>query len=226
MMLRALDVRDGQRVLEIGAGSGYNAALLAHRLGDANVTTIDLDPEITEAARDHLAAAGFHPAVVTGDGALGWPERAPYDRILATCALSSIPPAWLAQCTANALIVAPLATGLLALRVLDAAHATGLFLATAAYFVPLRGGGEPVDVEPPGIPAGAGVPPRLRHHEGFRFLLALTAGRLDPAAAAALWDAEGHPVRERFGVTVREGRQWAWLDEPDGPYRWPLAPRG
>lgn len=78
MMLTELRVRDGDRVLEIGAGTGYNAALLAHRLGDDGlVTTVDLEPEITEAARGHLAAAGYHPVVVTGDGARGVPERAP-----------------------------------------------------------------------------------------------------------------------------------------------------
>ncbi|MEU3505698.1 methyltransferase domain-containing protein, partial [Streptomyces hundungensis] len=61
-MLEALDVRDGDRVLEVGAGTGYNAALLCHRLGEARVTTVDLDPEITESARAHLEAAGYHPA--------------------------------------------------------------------------------------------------------------------------------------------------------------------
>ncbi|MEU6125802.1 methyltransferase domain-containing protein, partial [Streptomyces sp. NPDC047123] len=80
-MLAELAVPDGAPcdVLEIGAGTGYNAALLAHRLGAAHVTTMDLDPEITESARRHLAAAGHRPAVVTGDGAAGCPERAPYD---------------------------------------------------------------------------------------------------------------------------------------------------
>lgn len=89
-MLAELDVRDGDRVLEIGAGTGYNAALLCHRLGDKLVTTMDLDPEITESARTHLATAGYRPAVVTGDGARGCPERAPFDRIIATCTLPSV----------------------------------------------------------------------------------------------------------------------------------------
>ena len=135
-MLDALRVRDGDRVLEIGAGTGYNAALLAHRLGEARVTTVDLDPEITEAARRHLAAAGFRPAVIRGDGARGCPARAPYDRIIATCALPSVPSAWLGQCRAGALVLMPLATGLIVLRVRDARHAEGRFLATPAYFVP------------------------------------------------------------------------------------------
>jgi protein-L-isoaspartate O-methyltransferase len=115
-MLAELAVRDGDAVLEIGAGTGYNAALLSHRLGDEQVTTVDLDPEITESARRHLALAGHHPTVVTGDGARGCPERAPFDRIIATCTLSSIPRAWLAQCAPGARILAPFATGLIALR--------------------------------------------------------------------------------------------------------------
>jgi len=220
-MLEELDVRDGQRVLEIGAGSGYNAALLAHRLGDDAVTTIDLDPEITESARRHLAAAGHRPAVVTGDGNRGWPARGPYDRIIATCTLPRIPSAWLKQCVPGARILAPLATGLIALRVLDTAHggcAEGRFLHTSAYFVPLRGG-------PPGqvrhLRTGV-LPRRFGENELFRFLLELTGAGLDPHEARSLWQRERHPERERFGITVREGRQWAWLDDPEGPYAWPL----
>ncbi|MEU7104664.1 methyltransferase domain-containing protein [Streptomyces sp. NPDC046215] len=216
-MLAALDVEDGHTVLEIGAGTGYNAALLAHRLGERAVTTVDLDPEITEGAREHLAAAGFHPAVVTGDGALGCPERAPFDRILATCALTSVPPAWLAQCRPGGLILAPLATGLIALRVRDATHAEGRFLRTSAFFVPLRG------AAPQPVPHSGGLPCRLLQSDRFRFLLSLTAGRLGAADALALWRDEDGPPRERFGVTVAGDRQWAWLDSPDGPWRWPLG---
>ncbi|CAM5467626.1 Protein-L-isoaspartate O-methyltransferase [Streptomyces tanashiensis] len=58
LMLDALEVRDGDDVLEIGAGSGYHAALLCHRLGEEHVTTVDLDEEIAESARTHLAACG------------------------------------------------------------------------------------------------------------------------------------------------------------------------
>ncbi|MFI6205132.1 methyltransferase domain-containing protein [Streptomyces sp. NPDC051041] len=218
-MLAELGVEDGDRVLEIGAGSGYNAALLAHRLGDDDlVTTIDLDPEITESARRHLAAAGYHPAVVTGDGTRGVPQRAPFDRIIATCALPSIPPAWLAQTRPGGRILTPLATGLVVLEVRDAGHAEGRFLGTPAYFVPLRGQGGPAAGP---VPLG-GVPQRVREHELFRFLLALTRGRLDPEEAYALWEREGRPGRERYGITVSDGREWAWLDDPEGPYAWPL----
>lgn len=219
MMLAELRVRDGDRVLEIGAGTGYNAALLAHRLGnDDLVTTIDLEPDITEAARQHLAAAGYRPVVVTGDGARGVPERAPFDRIIATCTLPSIPRVWLAQCRPGARILTPLATGLIALTVHDAGHAEGRFLHTPAYFVPLRGG-ERSDAEPAHL---GGVPRRARESELFRFLLALTRGSLEPQEAYALWEREGQPRRERYGITVSGESEWAWLDEPEGPYAWPL----
>ncbi|MGI5375474.1 methyltransferase domain-containing protein [Streptomyces sp. CA-251387] len=219
MMLAALEVEDGDRVLEIGAGTGYNAALLAHRLGDDDlVTTVDLEPEITESARQHLAAAGYHPVVVTGDGARGMPERAPFDRIIATCTLPSIPRAWLAQCRPGARILTPLATGLVALAVRDAEHAEGRFLHTPAYFVPLRGGSR----SEPGAAHLGGLPRRARDHELFRFLLALTRGSLDPQEAYALWEREGQPQRERYGITVSGEHEWAWLDDPEGPYAWAL----
>ncbi|MEW1545687.1 methyltransferase domain-containing protein [Streptomyces tsukubensis] len=219
-MLDALEVRYGDRVLEIGAGSGYNAALLCHRLGDDRVTTVDLDPEITESARAHLAAAGYRPAVVTGDGTRGVPGRAPFDRIVATCTLPVIPHEWLAQCRPDARIIAPVSTGLVVLRVRDDGRgrfAEGRFLRTPAFFVPLRGvGGAPV-LRPRSLPRPA------VENELFRFLLALTAGSLDPHEALSLWQRERRPRRDRFGITVGERLQWAWLDDPGGPYVWPLG---
>jgi hypothetical protein len=100
----------------------------------------------------------------------------------------------------------------------DAAHAEGRFLPTAAYFVPLRGQGRP---QPQSVSL-AGLPSRAREQETFRFLLALTRCTLDPQDAYALWEREGMPERERYGVTVGGERTWAWLDEPEGPYAWPL----
>ncbi|MFI1399986.1 methyltransferase domain-containing protein [Streptomyces sp. NPDC020681] len=219
-MLQELDVQDGHAVLEIGAGSGYNAALLAHRLGDHLVTTVDVDPEITDSARVHLAAAGHRPTVITGDGARGCLERAPFDRIIATCTLPSVPFDWLAQCRPDARILAPLSTGLIALRVREDSHgrsAEGHFLRTSAYFVPLRGG----DAAPEGHIGG--LPRRVIENDLFRFLLTLTAGSLDPHEAMSLWERERRPQRDRFGITVSGRHQWAWLDHPEGPYAWPLG---
>ncbi|WP_137989268.1 methyltransferase domain-containing protein [Streptomyces vilmorinianum] len=216
-MLEALDVRDGQDVLEIGAGTGYNAALLSHRLGAEHVTTVDLDEEITESARTHLAAAGYRPAVITGDGARGCLERAPFDRIIATCTLPSIPYAWLTQCRPGALVLSPLSTGLILLRVWDEAHAEGRFLPTSAYFVALRGGNARFHRARP-----MGLPRHVYEDERFSFLRTLVEESLDTREALSLWQRERRPERERFGVTVSGGRQWAWLDDPEGPYAWPL----
>ncbi|MFB7594359.1 methyltransferase domain-containing protein [Streptomyces sp. NPDC056160] len=219
-MLAELRVRDGDRVLEIGAGTGYNAALLAHRLGDDGlVTTVDLEPEITESARRHLAAAGHHPVVVTADGTRGVPRRAPFDRIIATCALPSVPPAWPAQCVPGGRILVPIATGLVALTVRDAGHAEGPFLDTPAYFVPLRGGGSGPAAP---VPRLEGVPAWAREDDLFRFLLALVRGRTDAREAYDLWERAGRPERERYGVTVSGERARAWLDDPQGPHSWPL----
>lgn len=86
LQLGQLGVQPGHRVLEIGAGAGYNAAVLAHLAGpDGHVTAVDVDADIVEQARDRLATAGAENVeVVLGDGALGHQPGAPYDRIIAT----------------------------------------------------------------------------------------------------------------------------------------------
>ncbi|MFJ1790681.1 methyltransferase domain-containing protein [Kitasatospora griseola] len=106
-MLSALDVADGHRVLEIGTGTGWNAALLSHRLGSANVTTVEVDPSTAAEARARLARAGYAPAAVVGDGAAGHPAAAPFDRVIATCSVRQVPRAWIEQCRPGAVIVAP-----------------------------------------------------------------------------------------------------------------------
>ncbi|MGH3796960.1 MAG: methyltransferase domain-containing protein [Pseudonocardiaceae bacterium] len=98
-MLETLDIHDGHKVLEIGTGSGYNAALLAHRLGDERVFSIDVDHELVNAARQRLATIGLQPTLVTADGAGGLPEHGPYDRIIVTCSVTVVPWAWADQLT-------------------------------------------------------------------------------------------------------------------------------
>jgi len=97
----------GQSVLEIGAGSGYNAALLAELVGAERVVSVERHPELAELARVNLKRAGYAVEVVLGDGSLGHPPRAPYDRVLATAGAPRLPAAWGAQLAPNGRIVAP-----------------------------------------------------------------------------------------------------------------------
>lgn len=109
-MLLALGVRDGDDVLEIGAGTGYNAALLAELAGPhGQVTTIDIDPEVTAQARTRLDQAGYpHVRVATADGQLGDPDHAPYDRLIVTVGPWDIPQAWWQQVRVDGRMVLPL----------------------------------------------------------------------------------------------------------------------
>ncbi|MFJ1751306.1 methyltransferase domain-containing protein [Kitasatospora sp. NPDC088134] len=109
-MLDDLKAEPGMRILEQGTGTGWNAALLSHRLGDSHVTTIEIDPAVCAQAHTALHTAGFHPHVVCGDGAHGHPPGAPYDRIIATYGLRDIPPAWIEQTRPGGLILAPFGT--------------------------------------------------------------------------------------------------------------------
>jgi protein-L-isoaspartate(D-aspartate) O-methyltransferase len=110
VMLEQLAPAPGQRVLEIGAGTGYNAAVLAELVGPAGaVTTLDITPEVAAAARAHLVASGAPRVEVrVADGADGAPDRAPFDRIIATAACWEIPPAWPAQLADGGILVLPL----------------------------------------------------------------------------------------------------------------------
>ncbi len=110
IMLEMLDLQPGQRVLEVGAGTGYAAALMAHLVGGTGqVVTLDLDEDIVNDAHAHLKAAGIdHVQVICGDGALGWEEATPYDRVVLTVGASDIVPAWREQLRPGGRMVLPL----------------------------------------------------------------------------------------------------------------------
>lgn len=110
IMLEQLGVAPGQRVLEIGTGTGYNAALISRLVGPAgSVVTVDIDPALADRARANLVAAGYPDVVVLcGDGGFGAPEFAPYDRIVVTAGASDLAPEWLAQLGPGGRIVLPL----------------------------------------------------------------------------------------------------------------------
>lgn len=148
-MLEDLDVADGHRVLEIGTGTGYSAALLCERLGSDNITSIDIDPELVDLAAERLAANGHTPTLAAVDGGGGYPAGAPYDRIISTCAVPLIPTAWLTQSTPGAVILTdvhgPLG-GTLAKLVVDAhGTATGRFVPHWTGFMAMRHTVSPVD---------------------------------------------------------------------------------
>jgi protein-L-isoaspartate(D-aspartate) O-methyltransferase len=110
IMLEQLDLRPGQRVLEIGAGSGYNAALMACLVGPTGqVVTMDIDEDITTTAAKQLQAAGWPQVkVICDDGGLGYAPDAPYDRIILTVAAWDITPAWQEQLAPDGRLVLPL----------------------------------------------------------------------------------------------------------------------
>jgi protein-L-isoaspartate(D-aspartate) O-methyltransferase len=96
-LLQVLDLRPGQRVLDVGTGAGVTAAVACFVCGDAGVVTLDIDPHVTAAARERLSALGYRPTVATGDGAAGWVDAAPYDRVLVSFAVRRVPTALVEQ---------------------------------------------------------------------------------------------------------------------------------
>ncbi len=111
IMNEALELRIGSKVLEVGAGSGYHAATIAEQTGpQGHVYTIELVPELVKAARSNLAKAGYSDRVtlVQGDGSLGYPDRAPYDRIVVTAAAPKIPQPLLRQLVLGGVLVIPI----------------------------------------------------------------------------------------------------------------------
>lgn len=142
-MLAELDLRPGHRVLEIGAGTGYNAALLAERAGAGRVITLEIASDVADGARDALHRAGYGGVtVLEADGEQGWRGGAPYDRLVATASVTTIPWAWAEQMRPGGLILAPFRTafcshGLARLTVSDG-RAEGRF-AGAVTFMAVRG---------------------------------------------------------------------------------------
>jgi protein-L-isoaspartate(D-aspartate) O-methyltransferase len=110
IMLEQLGLEPGHKVLEIGTGPGYNAALMAHIVGETGqVVTVEIDEDLAQSAREHLMMAGYEQVqVVSADGGYGYPDAAPYDRIILTVGAPDITPAWWSQLKPGGRLVLPL----------------------------------------------------------------------------------------------------------------------
>ena len=207
VMLDALEVGDRMRVLEIGTGTGYNAAILAHRVGADRITTVEVDGRLAARAARNLLVAGYPVTMVCGDGTAGHAPGAPYDRVLATCGvIGQVPYSWIEQARPGALVVAPWGTpyqrsALMRLRVNDDGTALGRF-SKGVYlsFMPLREqriGGllNGPDGDPDVITTTELSPAELRH----------TVLAFDGAFA--------------IGLQVPECRTWYEIDEERGCWR-------
>jgi protein-L-isoaspartate(D-aspartate) O-methyltransferase len=159
-MLEDLHLRAGLRTLEVGAGTGYNAALLAHVVGPGQVTSVDIDRNVLSEAWDHLRAfPERHVELRQAEGREGFPDKAPFDRIMVTAATPDLEPAWLDQLAQGGILLAPLALAPGLAYVTRGRVTGGCFrgqLTRPAYFMALRGEGESGVGEDEGsLPVGA-----------------------------------------------------------------------
>jgi protein-L-isoaspartate(D-aspartate) O-methyltransferase len=147
-MLHDLQLAPGQRILEIGAGTGYNVALLAHVVGAGQVISVDVDRHVLAEAREHLRAfPERHVEFRHADGRLGLREAAPFDRIMVTAATPDLEPSWLEQLDEGGVLVAPLVLAPGLAYVVQGTVREGVFhgrLTRTAYFMPLRAEDESV----------------------------------------------------------------------------------
>jgi protein-L-isoaspartate(D-aspartate) O-methyltransferase len=223
-MLHALDVTDGMRVLEVATGTGYNAALLAERLGSGNVVTVEVDPDLVRLAEARLRACGYAPTVLTGDGRAGQ-AGAPFDRLIATCGFSSVPCAWLGQVRPGGVIVCPVGWGTVRLVVSRDGAAEGRFLPTGSYFMAVRDTGATGTATHPGRPNGAEQRPvtldlgAVAGDEAFRFPVSLVAPNISLSTerdesgtftAVELWAADGSWARAEHGTAWQAGVRRLW----------------
>ncbi|MGW1729042.1 ATP-grasp peptide maturase system methyltransferase [Streptomyces sp. NPDC002306] len=221
-MLEHLDLDDGHSVLEIGTGTGYSTALLCHRLGEDNITTVEVDPDVAARADAALEACGYSTWTVTGDGLLGHPHRAPYDRVIATCAVRRIPYTWVRQTKPGGIILStvgswPYGTGLAKVTVHQDGTAHGQIIGRSSFMQARSQAAPAQDIDLSARTAYTDshrptrIPPTLLDEWMPAFLTQLTAptARLLHVATGGtrsiyLLDDE----RESFATFTQQGTDW------------------
>lgn len=142
IMTDRLALSPGERVLEIGTGCGYHAAVVAAFLDSGTVYSVEYVPELAHHARERLERLDYDVRITTGDGHDGWPEHAPYDAAYLTCAVPELPDAILEQVAPGGRIVAPVGRGSQKLLIAEKRENGSLSRRTDGYvqFVPMQGG--------------------------------------------------------------------------------------
>jgi protein-L-isoaspartate(D-aspartate) O-methyltransferase len=220
-MLDLLELRPGMRVLEVGAGTGYNAALIAELVGDQRlVVTIDLDDRIVEQARRGLGRAGYRDVtVLCRDGFVGAPEHAPYDRIVATVSCPDLSPRWIEQLAARGFMLVPLdhGVGQPLVRVwVESGTVRGRVVGWSG-FMPARGQLQPLGLWTPGwmMPEGDGQVEERPGWEGYAIGEPVAPGQsmrsdeLDFAFYLSLRDQRACQGVDGFGLSDLD-RGWAF----------------
>jgi len=209
-MYRHAHITATMDILDVGTGSGYGTALLCHRLGDQHVTTIDVDPYLTQAATSRLANLGLHPALITSDATGPLPGE--YDRIVAMIAVRPVPPSWLTALRPGGRLVTTLTgtTAILAADKLDDGRAFGRIQRDWAGFMAARHG--------PGYPPSA--------TEGCENLLTgdgehTGPGRYPLVIIDHAWELRTmlsiqHPGIVNHHQIHSDGTATVWLAHPDG----------
>ncbi|GEB57161.1 ATP-grasp peptide maturase system methyltransferase [Streptomyces gardneri] len=222
-MIEHLDVEEGHQVLEIGTGTGYSSALLCHHLGEDNVTTVEVDPQVAARADAALEIAGYSTWTVTGDGLLGHPRRAPYDRVIATCAVRRIPYTWIRQTKPGGIVLTTVGswgygTGLAKVTVHDDGTAEGRIIGRSSFMQARSQAAPPVSGDLSARTAYADterqakVTPTLLEEWMPAFLAQLTAPGAQLTRATS---SDGTPLlylfdmeRESFAQFIQDGGSW------------------
>ncbi|GAA0950149.1 methyltransferase domain-containing protein [Nonomuraea longicatena] len=217
-LLTQLAAEPGHRVLDVGTGTGWTAALLSRLVGAQHVTTVEVDGRVAGQAAKNLADVGLAVHQVVGDGADGCPARAPFDRVHVTCGIRHVPHAWVEQCRPGAVIVLPYcpdfgSNHLLRLTVRPDGSAVGRFVGFASYML-MRS-----QRSTPDAPARDAAD---RHW---------STTRVDPRTVAHASAGADLAVSARTGLTSNtvngqdDDGDWfrMWVSDPATPYSWAVA---